>query len=81
MNCYLSPVLKQNLGGHKFKDAREVKAIVTRCVVTQDTDACRQGMFYTSLSHDAISASAVARTLWKSNGTALQLNVNCSFLS
>jgi hypothetical protein len=32
------PVLKQNVGGHKFKEDRVVETAVTRWLVTQDTD-------------------------------------------
>lgn len=81
IDCHLSPLLKQNHGGQKFNDNREVKAIVTRWLVTQDEDVLRQGIFYKSSSHDAINASAVTRTLWKSNETAIHLNVKCSSYS
>jgi hypothetical protein len=41
-DCHLFTALKQNLGGHKFKDDREVQTVVTRWLITQDTDWYRQ---------------------------------------
>ena len=32
------PALKQNIGGYEFKSDREVETVVTRWLVTQDTD-------------------------------------------
>jgi hypothetical protein len=48
---------------------------MTRSLMTRDTDFCQQGT--ESSSHD-ISVPYVARTMWKSNGIAVQLNVNSS---
>jgi hypothetical protein len=35
---HLFLALKQNFGGHKFKDDREVETVVTRWPITQDRD-------------------------------------------
>jgi hypothetical protein len=40
---HLLPALKQNLGGHKFLDDRDVKIGVTPWLVTQDKDSHKQG--------------------------------------
>jgi len=34
--------LKQNRSGHNFKDDRDVEAVVTGWLVTQDRDCCQQ---------------------------------------
>jgi hypothetical protein len=68
---YVFPVLKQNLRSHLFKDDCEVDTIVRRWLVTQD----RQQM--KSLRHNRVNVSVVVGTMWKSSGTAVQLNMIC----
>jgi hypothetical protein len=34
--------LKQSLGGHKFEDDRHAETVVTRWLITQDTEFCQQ---------------------------------------
>jgi hypothetical protein len=53
----LFPALKENLDGHRFKDDRAVETVVTRSLVTRDTDYYRQGL--ENLSHD-VSAITLA---------------------
>lgn len=36
------PAVEQNLAGCEFKDAREMKRIVARRVLTQDVSRCQQ---------------------------------------
>jgi hypothetical protein len=40
--CHLFPSLKQNRGGRRFEDDYEVETVVTRWLITQDTDWCQQ---------------------------------------
>jgi hypothetical protein len=44
--------LKQNLGSHKFKDDCEVKAVVTKWLITQDTNFNREqkSLLYSMMS-------------------------------
>jgi hypothetical protein len=39
---HLLVVLTGNPGGHKFEDDREVGTVVTRGLITQDTNHCQQ---------------------------------------
>jgi hypothetical protein len=41
---FMFPAQMHNLGSQRFKDDREVVTVVTRCVITQDTDWYKQGM-------------------------------------
>jgi hypothetical protein len=63
-DCHPFPALRQNLGGHKFKDAHEVETFVTRWRITQDTDIDKQKIS----SQDMANASFLAGTMWKING-------------
>jgi hypothetical protein len=55
------PALKQNLGGHKFKDDCEVETAVTPWLIVEDTERQKP-------THDMINARVVGRTVWKSAG-------------
>jgi hypothetical protein len=55
----------------------EVQTVVTQWLITQDAERHQQGI--QSSSHDTINGSNVAGTTWKCNGTAVQLNLNCSY--
>jgi len=60
------PALKKNHGGHKCSDGREADTVVTRRLVTQDTD-----FIYRKLKSSSVNtknASTVPRTGWKSRG-------------
>jgi hypothetical protein len=66
----LFPTLRQNLGGHKFKDDREVEKVVTRWLIIHDTDFKRKQK---SSFHDMINASLMAETVWGSAGRAVPI--------
>jgi len=38
-DCHLFPALKQNFGGHRYKDGRDVGTVVTQWLETQDVDS------------------------------------------
>jgi hypothetical protein len=41
-SAFMFPAPIQNLVGHKFKDDRDVETVVTRWLITQDTDGLIQ---------------------------------------
>ena len=67
------PALKKNHGGHKCSDGREAEIVVTRRLVTQDTVFIYRKLKSASVS--MINASTVPRTVWKSRGIGLHLNL------
>jgi hypothetical protein len=43
-NYQLFPALRQNLGGDKLNDYRNVGTVVTQMQIRQDTDFCHSGL-------------------------------------
>jgi hypothetical protein len=67
-------VPKQNIGGYKFKDDRDVEIAVARWLISTGYGLCQKGIeipWYDNLL-------LVAGTVWKISGITVQLNVNCS---
>jgi hypothetical protein len=71
----LFPELKQNLGGHNFKDNRELETAVTRWLVTEETDLYQQEI--KKHVHDGINTPDATRSMLKISGITMQLKPNC----
>jgi hypothetical protein len=64
------PTLTQNLGGHKFKDDREVEKVVTRRLIIHNTGFKRKQK---SSFHHMTNASLMAEIVWRSAGRAVPI--------
>jgi len=58
--------MKQNLGGQKFKDDREMEKVVTPRLISQDTTSVNRKQ--KSWFHVSVSASVAVWTMWERVG-------------
>jgi hypothetical protein len=65
----LCRVLKQNLGGHRFKVYRRIEVSVLRYLITHDTDLHHQ-----EIEINMAKASSLVEAILKTNGALVQLN-------
>ena len=72
---HLLGALKKNVGGNKFEIICEVETVLTSWLITRTLISEE----YRGCNDDKMNASAVPRTTWKSNETAVQLHFNCSY--
>jgi len=74
-DCCLSSALNVNLGGHKFKEIREVKTDVSPWLVTLDTD------FYQQRAENPVSRHgkclSYGGTMWKKSDITVHVYFNC----
>jgi len=71
---HLLPALKQNLGGHKFLDDRNVKTSMTPWLVTKDKDSYKQGGENPILRRIKFFASGEAYVGRKWDSSAIKYN-------
>jgi hypothetical protein len=60
-----------------LKFDRDVETFVTRCLKTQNPGFYQEAI--QKLVPHGINASFVGRNVWEGNGTAVELNMKCSY--